>query len=209
MVTGLLIGLLVGMLLFGPAGFVVGRTFTGRAAPVQTPSAELSPSPSPSQPPYERAQEATNKRELSPALQGLAAPWLPYIGSCSSDGKAVKGEKTRVTCEHGDVSIGFVEFDSMAAREKARLANLARHVDARRLTPGVAERREGPTPSGRTTGTYIEYAYTAKVGRKSYTVAAIWWDDKDAPIAAYVLAYWNDDLGKSWEPLRDLWSRHA
>jgi len=49
-------------------------------------------------------------------------------------------------------------------------------------------------------------APTAGVTR---TVAGIWWEDAQTPIAAYLLAYWKDGLGERWEPMRDLWSRYA
>jgi hypothetical protein len=35
------------------------------------------------------------------------------------------------------------------------------------------------------------------------------WDDANASVGADMLAYWKDKLGSSWDPLRDLWARHA
>lgn len=206
LVLPLVVGL-VAALVFGAGGFFAGRStaVTGAAPPAVT----AAPAPS-SASPFDRAQEAANRRVFPAALHGLAAPWLPHVGACARGGGApVRGEAARVRCQYGDVGITFVQFASAADRDKARIANLGRQVDARQLTPGVAARREGPTPSGRMAGEYIEYAYTTKVGGTTQTVAALWWDDGGAPVAAYLVAYWRDDLGSSWEPLRDLWSRHA
>lgn len=202
---------LITAIIFGPAGYFVGRA---TPASVTAPSPSVSASANAPTPtltsPFERAQEATNRRHLSPALQRLAEPWLPYVGNCTPSTAALtQGKKSQLKCRYGNVTVNFVEFASVSERDKARTAHLDRQVDARLLAPGVAARRDGPTPSGRTTGSYIESSYTATAGTKTDTIAALWWDDANTPIAAYLLAYWHDDLGSSWDPLRDLWSRYA
>ena len=131
--------------------------------------------------PYETAQQAANRPKFPPALETIAAPWLPYVRACLRDGqpsvKLLRGEKSRVRCERGDVVFMFVKYTSVAERDKVRIANLSKNVDARQLTPGVAGQREGPTPSGHTAGDYVEYAYTLPAGATGVPVAALWWDD--------------------------------
>jgi hypothetical protein len=104
----------------------------------------------------------------------------------------------------------FVEYDSIAQRDKAREGVLGQNADARTLTPGagpaVADRR---APSGRTAGNYVEYAYKLTEGGRSRVVSGIWWDDAQTPIAGYLLAFWKEGVGERWEPMRDLWSRYA
>ncbi len=212
LLVGFLAGLTAGLLIFGGAGFFVGRSTAPQAArpPASLPSAAPPESQLSS---YETAQQAANRRAFPPALETIAAPWLPYVGACLRDGqpsvKLLRGEKSRVRCEHGDVVFMFVEYTSVAERDKVRIANLSKNVDARQLTPGVAGQREGPTPSGHTTGDYVEYAYTLPSGTARAPVAALWWDDASAPVGAYMIAFWKDKLGGSWEPLRALWAEHA
>jgi hypothetical protein len=212
LLVGVLAGLAAGLLIFGATGFFVGRSTAPRAVPSPVPSASAVPA-RPSLSPYETAQQAANEPKFPPALETIAAPWLPYVGGCLRDGqpsvKLLRGEKSRVRCEHGDVVFMFVEYTSVAERDKVRIANLSKNVDARRLTPGVLAQREGPTPSGRTTGDYVEYAYTLPSGTGKVPVAALWWDDASAPVGAYMIAFWRDKLGGSWDPLRALWAKHA
>ncbi|AXH93690.1 hypothetical protein EEZ25_33660 [Micromonospora aurantiaca] len=55
---------------------------------------------------------------------------------------------------------------------------------------------------------YIEYAYEIPSGeRAGQVVVAVWWSDPTQPIAGVFLAYWSEDLGSSWVPLRDLWNQ--
>ncbi len=192
-------------------GIFVGRSTAPQA--VQPPVPRSATPPPSTLSPYETAQQAANKPKFPPALETIAAPWLPYVRACLRDGqpsvKLLRGEKSRVRCEHGDVVLMFVEYTSVAERDKVRIANLSKNVDARQLTPGVAGQREGPTPSGHTTGDYVEYAYTLPSGTARAPVAALWWDDASAPVGAYMIAFWKDKLGGSWEPLRALWAEHA
>lgn len=206
----LVAGLVAGLLVVGAGGFFVGRC----TAPAGTVAARPTPSAAaPALSVFHRAQEAANRRTLAPGLNGIAAPWLPYLGDCTRNGEgAVKlgrGEKARLRCHHGDVVVTFVEYQSTAERDKARSAKLGQNVEARRLTPGVAAPREGFTPSGRMAGDYLEYAYTVKVGTSDGPVGALWWDDRGAPVGAYLAANWREKMAGSWEPLRDLWAAHA
>jgi hypothetical protein len=103
----------------------------------------------------------------------------------------------------------FVEYASAADRDKARVKTLGQNVDARTLTPGVAAAGEKATPSGRTSGNYVEYAYRLTEAGTTRAVSAIWWDDAQTPVAAYLLAYWKEGVGESWAPMRDIWTRYA
>jgi hypothetical protein len=73
-------------------------------------------------------------------MAGIAAGWLPYIGDCARDGEGPvalgAGEKSRLRCHHGDAVVTFVEYRSVADRDKVRIANLGDNVDARSLTSG-------------------------------------------------------------------------
>ena len=86
---------------------------------------------------------------------------------------------------------------------------LGQNVDARTLTPGVAAATDRATPSGRTTGNYVEYAYKVTESDGVRTVSGIRWDEAEAPVGAYLLAYWTDGIGADWAPMRDLWGRYA
>ena len=220
LLTGTLIGLIIGLLIFGAAGWYVGRTAAPKAAPPKaaTPKAAT---PKPQQTTtnpagiFEQSQAALNKRffagtKLTPIAQG----WLPYLSTCGRSGnpggpKLGAGEKARVRCTIDGMSAIFVEYRSTAERDRARARTLDQSGDAQRLTPGAARPAAKAAPSGRTTGNYAEYAYELTEGGVTRTVAAIWWDDAQTPIAAYLLAYWKDGLGERWEPVRDLWSRYA
>ncbi|MCO8270961.1 hypothetical protein M1L60_10185 [Actinoplanes sp. TRM 88003] len=205
--VGLLAGLVVGLLLFGAGGF-----FAGRAT---APKAEAAPAPAPTSTAgdslgvFEQNQVAVNSPDFKgTALTTLAEGWLPYLSTCSRP-KPNGGEKVRVRCTLDGMSAIFVEYESVAERDKARVKAMGQAVDARTLTPGVAPAAERSTPSGRTTGNYLEYAYRLTEGGTTRTVSGMWWDDAQTPVAGYLLAYWEEGLGEKWEPMRDLWSRYA
>jgi hypothetical protein len=211
LVTGIVAGLAAGLLLFGVTGFFVGRAMSSVPPKVATPQPSASAASTLSV--FQQAQETANRRKLPAGLAAIAASWLPYVGECGRDGEGSlalsPGEKARLRCHQGDVVVTFVEYKSTAERDKVRFANLGKNIDARELTPGVAAQREGPTPSHRMSGDYVEYAYKYRIGKSDLTVAALWWDDADAPVGAYLLAYWQEKMGASWAPLRDLWAAHA
>jgi hypothetical protein len=102
-----------------------------------------------------------------------------------------------------------VEYATVADRDKARVRVLGQNVDARTLTPGVAEAGAKAAPSGRTTGNYVEYAYSVTEQKRPRTLSGTWGDDARTPVAGYTLAYWADDVGESWAPMRDIGTRYA
>jgi len=206
-----LAGLLAGLVLFGTGGWFLGRSTAGGADPAPAPT-RSAPAPSAAVlPPYEQNQVTINQPKFTGPLAVVAQGWLPYLSGCSrsgeKDGPALnKGEKARVRCEMDAMSVIFVEYATVADRDKARVKTLGQNVDARTLTPGAAGAAvERATPSGRTNGNYVEYAYQTS-GR---TVSGIWWDDSASPVAAYLLAYWKEGTGQKWEPMRDVWARYA
>lgn len=202
----LLAGLLAG-LVFGTGGWLLGRTTASPAAPTAT---SRPPAPAPAAGAYEQNQIAINSPKLTGALATVSQGWLPRLSGCSRSGDKGgpdlnDGEKNRVRCEMDAMSVIFVEYSSAAERDKAHATTLTQNVDARELAPGVAPAGERATPSGRTSGNYVEYAYQAS-GR---TVSAIWWDDAGSPVAAYLLAFWKDGAREKWEPMRDVWAQYA
>jgi hypothetical protein len=215
---GLLVGVLAGVLVFGAGGFFAGR-WTANSSQV-TPSGPPGPgSPAPNIPaafpPYEQSQLSLNQAKFTGDLAALAEPWLPWMSGCRRSGdrdgpRLNPGEAIRVACEFGSIALNFVEYKSIVERDKTRIRHLAENVDARELTPGVtAGTDRKTTPSGRSEGGYIEYAYRANEPGPQRTVCGLWWDVADKPVAAYLLTFWKEGLGASWEPLRDVWGRHA
>jgi len=198
-----LAGLLIGLLVFGLGGWFLGRsTADGPSTSGAAPPPPLGP--------YEQNQIAINRPKLTGALATVSQGWLPHLSGCVRSGErggpTIKGgEKLRVRCEMDAMSVIFAEYTSVAARDRARVETLGQNVDARRLTPGVGPAVERATPSGRTSGNYVEFAYQAA----GQTVSGIWWDDADTPVAAYLLAYWREGSGSKWEPMRDIWARYA
>ncbi|MFI5931161.1 hypothetical protein [Actinoplanes sp. NPDC051494] len=207
-----LAGLVAGLVIFGTGGWFLGR---GTAPdPGTTVVAQPSASAVPSVGAYDQFQIASNGPRFTGPLAPLGEGWLSRLSSCSRNGEksgpnvnAAAGEKARVRCEMDAMSVIFVEYNSTADRDKARVTTLGQNIEARKLTTGVAEPvvQPTPTPSGRVTGNYVEYAYQVS-GR---TVAGIWWDDSATPVAAYVLAYWKEGIGQKWDPLREVWARYA
>ncbi|WP_253243810.1 hypothetical protein [Paractinoplanes aksuensis] len=208
--VGVLAGLIAGSLFFGTGGYFAGRATVPPAAGPTAPAPSAG-----SLGVFEQSQVAVNQPEFVDSnLTALASSWLPYLSTCSRSGdaggpKLNVGEKVRVRCTLDGMSAIFVEYDSVAERDKARFKALGQAVDARTLTPGVAPAADRVTPSGRVTGTYLEYAFRLAERGVTRTVSGIWWDDAETPVAGYLLAYWKDGLGEKWEPMRDLWSRYA
>ena len=210
LLLGLAVGLLVGLLVFGIGGFFTGRLTANQADPKPGPTAQ----PSPSLGVYEQSQIAINQPKLTGGVSILAQGWLPYLSSCDRSGTPGgpalnKGEVTRVRCRLDGMSVIFVKYATLPDRDKARFNILSQNVDARALTPGAAPAGEKSAPSGRTSGSYAEFAYTLDENKVKQTVAGIWWDDTETPAAAYMLGFWKAGLGESWEPMRDVWARYA
>ncbi|MDT4993660.1 MAG: hypothetical protein QOH97_3552, partial [Actinoplanes sp.] len=211
LLVGALAGL-AGLIIFGTGGFFVGRQ-TATAAPAVTRTA--SGPAAGALPLYERSQLALNQPKIPPSLTAVSQGWLPYLTGCSRNGEPGgpvpnDGEKARVRCSLGGMSVIFVEYSSVSDRDKARAKVLGQNVDARTLTPGVKPVADAvAAPSTRTNGSYVEYAYQVTEGTAVRTVAAIRWDDAQTPVAGYLLAYWTDSLASDWAPVRDLWGRYA
>jgi hypothetical protein len=155
-----------------------------------------------------------NRPKFTGALATLADPWLAWMTGCATNtdphGPAVgPGEVSRVRCSFGNTSVYFVQYADLAARDKARTQVLGQNIDAKTLTPGAKDPVERTTRSHAATGQYIEHAYKLTTGESAgKTISGLWWDDKDRPVAGYLLAYWSD-LGGNWEPLRNVWDRTA
>ena len=213
LIVGVVAGLVAGLLLFGTAGW-----FAGRATAPEPKSAPTRQAPAPTARlgVFEQNQVAINQPDFAgTGLVNIAQGWLPYLATCTRSGTPGgpalnAGEKFRVRCTLDGMSAIFVEYASTAERDKGRNKILGRAADdARTLAPGAAPATKREAPSGRTSGNYIEYAYRLTERGTTRTVSGIWWEDERTPVATYLLAYWKDGVGESWEPMRDLWSRYA
>ncbi|WP_433296759.1 hypothetical protein ACQP2F_39215 [Actinoplanes sp. CA-030573] len=234
---GLLIGLLAGLLVFGTAAFFLGRTTAGGSTAAANKGGSTTTGKGGSAAAgkggsttadkggsttagkdantaqalglFEQNQARLNQKDFKGTpLATIAQGWLPYLSTCGrGTPRAGEGEKLRVRCTIDGMSALFIEYKSTAERDKAR--RKTQEQDAAALAPGAQAPRQTRTPSGRTTGNYVEYAYRLTEGGVTRTVAGIWWDDAQTPIAGYLLAYWKDGVGERWEPMRDLWSRYA
>lgn len=199
---GIMIGLLIGLVLFGGGGFAVAK-MTSSPTPEEQETAQ--PAPSASLPAYETAQLAINRTKVTGNLVAFSETWLPYLSGCSnnddSDGPDLNtGEVSRVSCERGGVTVVFIEYQTVSDRDKVRTRVLSQNIDARTMTTGVAEPVENKEEN---TGYYIEYASESSSG---IVYAGIWWDDAVEPVAAYITTPWVKGLNSDWEPIRDLWS---
>jgi hypothetical protein len=208
MVVSGLLGLLAGLLAFGPTGFLVGY----QTAPARSP--QPSNTIGTALPPFERAQLNLNKPKFDGELATIAEPWLPYVTGCmkSSEKGAPAlgdGEDAGVFCRYANVSVYFVKYKSVDARDKARTKTTAQNIDAKQMAPGVGNPTPKRATSGKADGTYIEYAFRSSADTTNRTICGVWWDDTRTPVAAYMLAYWSEGMGESWEPLRDVWRRYS
>jgi hypothetical protein len=204
-----LLGLLAGLLVFGSTGYLVGYETAPAPAPTKP-----APSPTPSLRAFERTQLALNKPKIPSELTPIADSWLPWITDCARSGakdgpRAGDGEDTRVACHYANMSVYFIQYKSTDDRDKAYAKYLGQNIDAKQLAPGVAEPATRKTTSGLVNGRYVEYAFKTSADPNAKAVCGLWWADATAPIAAYVLAYWTDGLGESWEPLRDVWRQYS
>jgi hypothetical protein len=207
LLLGVAAGLAAGLLIFGTTGWFVGRATATTDDAASSASGRLGV--------FERNQVAINQPDFAgTGLVTLAQGWLPYLSTCTRSGspggpELSAGEKVRVRCTLDGMSATFVEYNSTADRDKARDRRLSQAVDAQRLTPGAGPAIKRTTPSERTTGNYVEYAYRLTERGTTRTISGLWWDDAETPVAGYLRAYWKGGVGESWEPMRDLWSRYA
>ena len=208
---GLLIGVLVGLLVFGTAGFFVGRkTAEPEAQPTTTTPTQQTTGEMGA---YQAGQLELNRTKFSGDLATIAEPWLAWMGGCSNSGdqfgpKLDPGEQTRVFCELNNLSVFFVQYKTIADRDTKRAAREKQNIDAQNLTQGAVAPSQKSTTSGKTTGNYIEYAYRNGTGNEARTTGGIWWEMDKAPVAAFIEVYWTD-VGEKWEALRDVWQRYS
>ncbi len=214
-VGAILIGLLAGLIVFGPTGYVAGTLFSDRK--VDTPGSAKSTSPEPvptsSLSGYEASQLTLNRAKFKGDLAVLAEPWLAHVGGCldntESRGPELQiGEEVRIYCRYSGVAVYFVQYKSMTDLDKVNLARRKQNIDAMTMAPGAAPVTKKPSASGKSNGNYIEFAYKGPTEDPQVTVG-IWWDKEDAPVAAYLEAPWVEGLGERWEPLRDIWQRYS
>jgi hypothetical protein len=209
LLPGILVGALAGLLLFAPAGYLLRlATAPAAVAPTATATATASTDSAPSA--FQRNQLALNQHKVSGDLATFARSWLPYVSGCATNAdtggpKLGGGESTRVLCHYGSVAVYFVEFASLADRDKAVGRRKAMNSDAKQMLPGVAELRQQKSSSGNANGNYIEYGFQGN----GHTYAGLWWDDRDAPIGGFVVADWHEGLSDDWGPLRDLWKSYS
>jgi hypothetical protein len=206
LLLGLAAGLLTGLLLFGTAGWLTAR------ATAETTEAPTTPT---TLGVFEQNQIKINSADFQgTTLTPIARGWLPYVATCNRSGTPggpalSTGEKARVRCTLDGMSAIFIQYKDIKDRDKARATLDKQAADASTLTPGAAAPTQRQTPSKRTTGDYVEYAYRVTERGTTRTVSGIWWDDAKTPVAGYLLAYWKEGVGQSWDPMRDLWSRYA
>jgi hypothetical protein len=210
-VRAALLGLAAGMLVFAPLGYFAGHETGPAPAPSHAASSTSGPSVLPL---FEYTQLQLNKPKFTSELTPIANSWLPWVTGCAKSGdkdgpRAGDGEDSRVACHFSNTTIFFVRYKSTDERDKAYTKYLAQNIDAKQLTPGVSEAATKKTTSGTVTGRYVEFAYKTSNDANGKAVCGVWWADANAPIAAYLLAYWTDGLGESWEPLRDVWRRYS
>jgi hypothetical protein len=208
---GILIGALVGLLVFGTAGFFVGRkTAEPEAKPTTT---TPTPRDTGEMGAYQAGQLELNRKKFTGDLATIAEPWLAWMGGCSNSAdqfgpKLDPGEQTRVFCELNNLSVFFVQYKTIADRDTKRAAREKQNIDAQALTPGAAAPSQKTTTSGKTSGNYIEYAYRNGSGNEARTTGGIWWEMDKAPVAAFIEVYWID-VGEKWEAMRDVWQRYS
>jgi hypothetical protein len=189
----LLLGLLIGLLVFGSTGYLIGSTTNGST---------VDDAPA--------GQEQLNRSRLNPTFVPLADAWVPWVGGCRSSSEAggpapQPGERVRVKCSvNAAIDVYFIQFRSAADRDTVRAARATQNATSARIAAGavpVVAQRAGT--SGRTTGHYVEFAYQA--GGRTY--GGIYWDD-DNTTGAYIEKQWTDGDG-GWLPLRDTWQRYT
>ncbi|GIF16831.1 hypothetical protein FHX34_1021094 [Actinoplanes teichomyceticus] len=208
--AGIIAALIVLPLAFGAGGFFLGKSQGDGGSPAAAGTA-AKPAASTSLPPYEASQLAINRAKLGNDLSGIAGPWVAEVGGCASNTepggpKLPVDEKTHVFCRYGGVSVHFASYRTAAQRDAARAWRQQLSLQNGSLVQGMelpSHKTGGVTG---TTGTYVEYALK---GADNRAYCGIWWDREGEISAVYLEALCKEDLGGSWAPLRDLWSRHS
>ncbi|GII23507.1 hypothetical protein [Planosporangium mesophilum] len=204
-------GALAGLVVFGPTGYFVG--YTTAPAPAPKPTAPT-PGATSSLAAFERTQLRLNKPKFGADLEPIANSWMPWVANCAKSGdkdgpQLNAGEEARVSCRYPNITVFFVKYKSTDERDKAYAKYLPQNIDAKQLTPGVAEPSTKRTTSGSVNGRYIEFAYKTGTEPDPRPVCGVWWSDEKAPVAAYMLSFWGDGMGESWDPMRDVWRRYS
>jgi hypothetical protein len=203
LLLGPAIGLLAGLLLFGTAGFFVGRGHAPAAA------ARVSRQPTP-EPSVVAALVANNRAKFSGELREPAEPWLADLSGCLDDHdqsgpKLAPGEQQHVLCRDGSLYVHFVTYSSADEKESDRGYREQLALGTSAILAGSEQ--PGRKLGGRTgaPGTYVEYA-TAPA--HSAALCGIWWDRDNTASAVYSDALC-DSLGGTWDPLRAVWQQHS
>jgi hypothetical protein len=208
-----LIGLLIGLVLFAPAGYFGGDLLFGKKAGGDP----AGPGPSASAttlPPYEATQAELNRSMFSGDMAAMAEPWLPYLSRCQRNGEAgapklAGNERVRITCQVGSLSIFFVDFKTAEDKDQEFSTRKQQNTDAQQLAPGAAAPEHRAGTSGKNTGNYVEFAFKPQGGNASPYVG-LWWDrDGSTTLAARIEAQWQGTLNQKWEPMRDIWKRYS
>ncbi|UWP83036.1 hypothetical protein Dfulv_01630 [Dactylosporangium fulvum] len=213
LLTGLLVGLFVGLVVFAPAGYFVGDLLFGTDSKSDATHAAPSPS-STGLPAYEATQAELNRKKFEGDLAVMAEPWLPYLSRCVKNGepgtpKLPGNEQVRITCQLDNMAVYFVQFKTAEDRSQEFLTRKQQNVDAQQLAPGASTPTRKAGASGKNDGNYVEFAFKpANAGAQTYV--GIWWDRDGAPLlAARIEAAWVAGLDQKWEPLRDIWQRRG
>jgi hypothetical protein len=204
---GVLAGFLIGVLLAAPTVYFLTP---GDSDPAPSPTTPTAPAAAAALGPLEKNQLALNRPRFHDDLAVLAASWLPFVTNCLAAGeeggpRIGPDEKEHVLCRYGNIFIHFAWYKTPVDRNNAREDRKRFSTQFQNLAPGLSGAVQKPRTSDPTVGTYIEYALDAHG-----PAAGIWWDaTDDKSVAIYLEANWDNSLGKSWDPLRDLWQRHS
>ncbi|MET8148637.1 hypothetical protein ACIBSW_35395 [Actinoplanes sp. NPDC049668] len=197
---GLLVGLVGGLLVFGTAGFFVGRASVDDTAAVN-------PSPVP---PQVAGVIATNQAKLTGDLAALAKPWLADMSGCAGEidpggPQLGKGEQRHVLCRDGGMYVHFVTYQSADEKNADRSYRQQLALGTAAILSGSeqpARKLGGVTGAA---GTYVEYATR---GEKSPALCGVWWDLDNTTSSVYVDVLC-ESLGGKWDPLRAVWQLHS
>jgi hypothetical protein len=199
-----LVGLFVGLLIFGSTGYLIGVRADDGASPTTAVAGTASADGF-------AVRNAAIRAGIDPALLPVAESWLPFVESCTDGDEPAgprpqPGEEARLSCRVNGLDLGFIRYASVADRNRAAEARRRQNAAAAMLTPGIAAPGRGTAAAGRVNGNYIEYA-TGPTAAGAPTVSGIWWDDTETPVAAYLETAWQAGAGGSWDTLREVWRR--
>jgi hypothetical protein len=197
---GLAVGLVAGLLVFGTAGFLVGRGSVDER-PVATPT----PVPS-----YVAGVIADNESKLTGELAVLAKPWIADISGCAGETdpggpQLGPGERRHVLCRAGGMYLHFVTYVSADEKGTDRSYRQQLALGTGAILAGSEQPARKLGGSTGAPGTYVEYATR---GPKSPALCGVWWDLDDSASSVYVDVLC-ESLGGKWDPLRAMWQLHS